>query len=66
MNKWYTEYSEFLRRLFPEHKMQKISVNAGFSCPNRDGTWAQAAAYIVITAPFHRPIATATAACQHN
>lgn len=38
MNKWYTEYSEFLRRLFPEHKMQKISVNAGFSCPNRDGT----------------------------
>lgn len=38
MNTFYTEYSEFLNHLFPGVKMQKISVNAGFSCPNRDGT----------------------------
>lgn len=33
----YTDFSVFLRRFFPG-KVQKISVNAGFSCPNRDGT----------------------------
>lgn len=32
----YTEYGEFLRRTFP-FKVQKISINAGFTCPNRDG-----------------------------
>ena len=32
----YTDYGEFLRREFP-FKVQKISVNAGFSCPNRNG-----------------------------
>lgn len=34
----YTTYSEYLQRLFPGEKIQKISINAGFSCPNRDGT----------------------------
>lgn len=34
----YTTYSDFLNRLFPDEKIQKISLNAGFSCPNRDGT----------------------------
>ncbi|MEG1642686.1 MAG: TIGR01212 family radical SAM protein [Bacteroidales bacterium] len=28
----------FLKGYFPDYKIQKISVNAGFSCPNRDGT----------------------------
>lgn len=32
-----TSYSEYLNRIFPGVKVQKISVNAGFSCPNRDG-----------------------------
>ncbi|MEE0805582.1 MAG: TIGR01212 family radical SAM protein [Prevotellamassilia sp.] len=32
----YTEFSHFLRRYFSE-KVQKISVHAGFTCPNRDG-----------------------------
>lgn len=27
-----------MREKFPGEKVQKISVNAGFSCPNRDGT----------------------------
>lgn len=31
-------YSDYLNDIFPEIKVQKISVNAGFSCPNRDGT----------------------------
>lgn len=33
-------YSDYLERFFPGMKVQKISVNAGFSCPNRDGTIA--------------------------
>lgn len=33
----YNEYSQFLKRFFP-YKVQKISLNAGFTCPNRDGT----------------------------
>ena len=35
--KRYNEFSSFLNRIFSV-KVQKISVNAGFSCPNRDGT----------------------------
>ncbi len=34
--KGYYDFSEFLGRHFP-YKVQKISVNAGFTCPNRDG-----------------------------
>lgn len=33
----YRDYSDFISRFF-DCKMQKISVNAGFGCPNRDGT----------------------------
>ncbi|MDR3220291.1 MAG: TIGR01212 family radical SAM protein [Dysgonamonadaceae bacterium] len=33
----YRDFSEFLQLIFP-YKVQKISVNAGFTCPNRDGT----------------------------
>ena len=32
----YNEFSAFLARRFPG-KVQKLSVNAGFTCPNRDG-----------------------------
>lgn len=31
-------YSEYLAGIFPGIKVQKLSVNAGFTCPNRDGT----------------------------
>lgn len=34
--KRYNDYSSYLKNIFPE-KVQKISINAGFSCPNRDG-----------------------------
>lgn len=33
----YTDFASFLHREFP-FRVQKISLNAGFSCPNRDGT----------------------------
>ncbi len=38
MNQWYTDYAEYLQRFFPGVKVQKISVNIGAGCPNRDGT----------------------------
>ena len=31
-------YSEYLQQYFPGVKVQKLSLDAGFSCPNRDGT----------------------------
>lgn len=38
MNPYYKDYAELLGEKFPGIKVQKLSVNAGFSCPNRDGT----------------------------
>lgn len=35
--KRYNDFGEFLQKIFP-CKVQKISVNAGFTCPNRDGS----------------------------
>lgn len=35
-NKYYKEFGELLSSHFP-YKVQKISINAGFTCPNRDG-----------------------------
>ncbi len=34
------QYGDFLRQLYG-HKVQKLNVNAGFTCPNRDGTKGQ-------------------------
>ncbi|MCD8309677.1 MAG: TIGR01212 family radical SAM protein [Prevotellaceae bacterium] len=33
----YSDFSTFMRRYFP-FRVQKVSVDAGFTCPNRDGT----------------------------
>ncbi|MDR0429121.1 MAG: TIGR01212 family radical SAM protein [Tannerellaceae bacterium] len=33
----YNDFGNFLKQVFP-CKVQKISVNAGFTCPNRDGS----------------------------
>ena len=35
-NKPYRDFTEYLSERFP-FKVQKISINAGFTCPNRDG-----------------------------
>ncbi|RLD48208.1 MAG: TIGR01212 family radical SAM protein [Bacteroidetes bacterium] len=37
--KLYNNYSDFIKTIFNE-RVQKISIDAGFSCPNRDGTKA--------------------------
>ena len=37
--KTYREFSDFLNTKF-DSKVQKISINAGFTCPNRDGSKA--------------------------
>lgn len=37
MTKAYYEFSDFLKKYFP-FKVQKIAVNGGFTCPNRDGS----------------------------
>ena len=36
MEKRYYDFGSWIRKLFP-FRVQKISVDAGFSCPNRDG-----------------------------
>ncbi|WP_430817494.1 TIGR01212 family radical SAM protein [Carboxylicivirga sp. RSCT41] len=36
-NKRYNDYSSYIRRTFGE-RVQKVSINAGFTCPNRDGS----------------------------
>lgn len=38
MNPYYKDYGEYLAGIFPGVKVQKLSLDAGFSCPNRDGT----------------------------
>lgn len=35
--KRYNDFSTYFRTLFSE-RVQKVSVDAGFTCPNRDGT----------------------------
>lgn len=37
MNPYYKDYSEFLAERF-DGKVQKLSVDVGFTCPNRDGS----------------------------
>jgi len=36
-NKRYNDFTHYTKTLFSE-RVQKISINVGFSCPNRDGT----------------------------
>ncbi len=37
MAQGYYDFSEFLKKHF-DYKVQKIAINAGFTCPNRDGS----------------------------
>ena len=32
------EFTDYLKKTFPSFKVQKISLDAGFTCPNRDGS----------------------------
>ena len=33
----YHDFSSYMKEVFPDFKVQKISIDAGFTCPNRDG-----------------------------
>ncbi len=37
MASYYSDFSTWIRTQFPNFRVQKISIDAGFSCPNRDG-----------------------------
>lgn len=37
MEQYYRDFGSWLREEFP-FKVQKISIDAGFTCPNRDGS----------------------------
>lgn len=34
---YYNDFGAWIRKQFPDFRVQKISIDAGFSCPNRDG-----------------------------
>lgn len=37
MSLYYNDFGTWIRKQFPDFRVQKISIDAGFSCPNRDG-----------------------------
>ncbi|MDR3251023.1 MAG: TIGR01212 family radical SAM protein [Tannerella sp.] len=37
MERFYNDFSDFFKLVFPSFKVQKITLDAGFTCPNRDG-----------------------------
>ena len=37
MSQYYNDFGSWIRKQFPDFRVQKISIDAGFSCPNRDG-----------------------------
>lgn len=54
----YRDYAAYLAERFPGRKMQKITVNAGFSCPNRDGTIGRGGCIYCNNASFSPSIAS--------
>ena len=38
MNPYYKDFSEYMLEVYPGMKVQKLSIDAGFTCPNRDGS----------------------------
>lgn len=38
MNTYYKDFGEYMGEVFPGVKVQKLSIDAGFTCPNRDGS----------------------------
>ncbi|MDE7346492.1 MAG: TIGR01212 family radical SAM protein [Muribaculaceae bacterium] len=41
MNLYYKDFGEYMLEVFPGIKVQKLSIDAGFTCPNRDGSIGQ-------------------------
>lgn len=63
--KFYRDYSDYLAERFP-CKMQKLTVNAGFSCPNRDGTLGRGGCIYCNNASFSPSIGGNTVSEQLN
>lgn len=63
MEKPYRDYSDFLAERFP-WKMQKLTINAGFSCPNRDGTIGTGGCIYCNNASFSPSISASAAGKQ--
>jgi radical SAM protein (TIGR01212 family) len=42
MNELFNSFRSFLKKKYPDFKILKIPINAGFSCPNRDGHFSKA------------------------
>lgn len=57
MQQLYNDFSHWIRRQFP-FRVQKISVDAGFSCPNQTGGWEREDVSIVIMRPLVRHTVT--------
>ncbi len=38
MNPFYKDFNEYMLEVFPGMKVQKLSIDAGFTCPNRNGS----------------------------
>lgn len=51
----YTDYATYLKRHF-DTKMQKLTVNAGFTCPNRDGTKSRGGCAYCNVSSFTPPV----------
>ena len=51
----YTDYGTYLKRYF-DTKMQKLTVNAGFTCPNRDGTKSRGGCAYCNVSSFTPPV----------
>lgn len=56
----YTDYATYLNRYF-DGKVQKLTVNAGFTCPNRDGTKGRGGCAYCNNASFSPALQGATA-----
>ena len=48
----FNDYGSYLRSVFPDFKVQKLSVNVGLTCPNRDGTKGRGGCTYCINSSF--------------
>lgn len=55
---YYNDFGSWIRKQFPDFRVQKISIDAGFSCPNRDGKSRAVDVRIVTTVRSIPAIAT--------
>ena len=50
----YRDYNTYLREIFGE-RVQRISLDAGLTCPNRDGTISSAGVHLLRSAEAPAP-----------